>query len=108
VGVVTSDPANDGGESVKRARIGIIGDFDAAKPSHIATDAALARAERETGAALDVVWVPTTAITVESADALLGRFDALWASPGSPYRNLEGALEGIRYARRRGKPLVAT
>jgi len=93
---------------VKQARIGIIGDFDAAKPSHVATDAALAQAERETGAVLDTVWLPTTAIVDAGAGPLLDRFDAFWAAPGSPYHSLDGALEGIRYARERGKPLVAT
>lgn len=93
---------------MRHARIGIIGDHDAAKPSHAATDAALGLAERETGIMLDTVWVPTEAIASAGAAALLERFDALWASPGSPYRSIEGALEGIRFARERGKPFVAT
>ena len=93
---------------MRRARIGIIGDYDAAKPSHPPTDAALDRAERECGVTLDVVWVPTASIAAAGADAILDRFDGLWAAPGSPYRSLEGALAGIAYARTRGKPFVAT
>lgn len=93
---------------MRRARIGIIGDFDPAKPSHPATDAALDRAERECGLALDVVWVPTAAVAAAGAAAMLDRFDGLWASPGTPYRSIEGGLEGIRFARERGKPFVAT
>ena len=93
---------------MRRARIGIIGDYDAAKPSHAATEASLARAERETGVALDATWIPTDAIAVAGPASLLDRFDGVWASPGSPYRNIEGALAGIRFARERGKPFVAT
>jgi CTP synthase (UTP-ammonia lyase) len=93
---------------MRSVRIGIIGDYDAAKPSHPETDVALARAERDARISLDAVWVPTDAIASAGAPALLDRFDALWASPGSPYRSIEGALEGIRYARERGRPFVGT
>jgi len=92
---------------MQRARIGIIGDFDAAKPSHSATDTAIARAARALGAAADVAWVATDAIAADGTGALAA-YDGLWASPGSPYRNIDGMLEAIRFARERGKPFVAT
>jgi CTP synthase (UTP-ammonia lyase) len=44
------------------------------------------------------------------ADGLqcLERCDALWASPGRPYRSMEGALAAIRFARDRNWPFVGT
>jgi CTP synthase (UTP-ammonia lyase) len=54
-----------------------------------------------------VEWVPTQAIADAGPD-MLERFDALWAAPGSPYRNEAGALLGIRYARGTGRPFVGT
>lgn len=92
---------------MKRARIGVIGDFDAARPTHVATNDAIARAARALGAAVDVTWVPTDAIASSGA-ASLEQFDGLWASPGSPYLSMEGMLDAIRFARERGKPFVAT
>jgi CTP synthase (UTP-ammonia lyase) len=38
----------------------------------------------------------------------LAAFDGLWAAPGSPYRSLEGALAGVRFARERGVPFFGT
>jgi CTP synthase (UTP-ammonia lyase) len=52
-------------------------------------------------------WVPTERIAEEGAGALK-EFDAFWASPGSPYQSMEGALEGIRFVRESGRPFVAT
>src|SRR5262249_50063004 len=36
------------------------------------------------------------------------RFDALFCSPGSPYKSLEGALQGIQYARQNNVPFIGT
>ena len=46
-------------------------------------------------------WLSTDGVN-ESA---LREFDALWIAPGSPYRNMEGALTAIGYARENGVPL---
>ncbi len=44
----------------------------------------------------------------EQTTTALDRFDGLWASPGSPYLSMDGALDCIRFARERGKPFVGT
>ena len=81
-------------------RIAVIGDYSAQNVTHQATNAELA----STGERYE--WVPTDAIgTPEDS---LHDFDALWISPGSPYRSMDGALAAIRYARERGVPLVGT
>ncbi len=85
-------------------KIGVLGDFNAALPSHLATNAALAHAARSMGIDASVHWLPTPSITVE----VLEQYDGLFASPGSPYRSMAGMLAGIRFARTRLWPFVAT
>jgi CTP synthase (UTP-ammonia lyase) len=92
----------------KRVRIGIIGDYDTGKPSHTATLAALGHATEALGISADITWHPTLSLPGPAGLAGLEPADAIWGSPGSPYRSFEGALAGIRYARERGKPFIAT
>jgi CTP synthase (UTP-ammonia lyase) len=83
-------------------KIGGIGDFRAENPTHLATNSGIQHAAEALGAELETVWLPTD----EAHD--FGAFDGLFCSPGSPYRSLEGALEGIRYARENGVPFLGT
>jgi CTP synthase (UTP-ammonia lyase) len=89
-------------------KIGIIGDLDGNHPSRVATDAALNHAAASLSAAVDISWVPTLVVGKEGACSALESFDALFCAPGSPYESMEGALEGIRFARERDRPFVAT
>lgn len=89
-------------------RIGIIGDFEDTRRSHLATNAALRHAALELLAELEVSWLPTPSFLEPEGLQTLDRCDGLWASPGSPYRSLEGALRAIRFARERGRPFVGT
>jgi CTP synthase (UTP-ammonia lyase) len=87
--------------------IAIIGDHDASRPTHAATDEALAHAARALGVEVAARWLPTHALL----ELPSGEFDS-WAgfcvAPGSPYRSLDGALRAIRRAREGGKPLLGT
>ena len=87
-------------------RIGVIGDFRPYAYHHATNDALSLTAER-LGVDLAYEWVPTDAL-ISDAAALLEPFDGIWASPGSPYRSMEGALEGICFARESARPFVAT
>src|SRR5580704_11870113 len=84
------------------ARIGVIGDFNGNNPTHIATNNGILHAAGALSQSIEVVWLPT-----DEAHAF-GTFDALLCSPGSPYRSLDGALTGIRYARENGVPFLGT
>lgn len=86
-------------------RIGVIGDF---RPYayHHATNDALKMTAGRLGVDLEYEWVPTEALAGDAA--LMEPFDGIWAAPGSPYKNMKGALEGIRFARESGRPFVAT
>lgn len=87
--------------------IGIIGDFDG-RFSHVATNEAIAHAAAALALPAQVEWLPTVQLAGADGQARLGRCDGIWASPGSPYQNIDGALAGIRFARERNRPFVGT
>lgn len=81
--------------------IAIVGDFDAGKKTHIATNLAV------TNAGLRYEWVATSDLDDAPAQRV-APYDGVWIAPGSPYRSLTGALAAVRYARERGVPLFGT
>ncbi len=88
--------------------IGIIGDFDAGKPSHLATNGALKHAADSLGLTLKLTWLSTPSLVPQDARTDFDKYDAVWASPGSPYESMEGAILGIRQARLYGLPFLGT
>jgi CTP synthase (UTP-ammonia lyase) len=89
-------------------KVGIVGDRDPRRLSHVATEQALAHAAQALGRLLEVTWVPTPALDGPDVDARLAPYGALWCAPGSPYQSTKGAHAGIRYARERGRPFLGT
>jgi CTP synthase (UTP-ammonia lyase) len=89
-------------------RIGVVGDFDPGFESHSATNESLAHSAAGLGMPVEVVWLPTPSLVGPDAEETLTGFDGLWISAGSPYRDRQGAFAAIRFARERGRPLVAT
>jgi CTP synthase (UTP-ammonia lyase) len=87
--------------------VGVIGDFEPSSLPHVSTNAALDHAAASLGLSVTVTWLPTPGLVGEQAPGL-DRLDGLWCSPGSPYRSMEGALAGIRFAREKGWPFFAT
>jgi CTP synthase (UTP-ammonia lyase) len=83
-------------------RIGIIGDFNPANPTHLFTDAAIQHAAQALGTPLESTWLPTDQPTRYQ------EFQGLIGSPGSPYRNFDRALAGIRHARENEIPYLGT
>ena len=59
------------------------------------------------GLEVTYAWTPTDRIFEKGAE-LLDENDGLWASPGSPYASMDGALAGIRFARESGRPFIGT
>jgi CTP synthase (UTP-ammonia lyase) len=88
--------------------IGIIGDYDPSKMSHPPTNEALKHAADSLGVGLSVTWLPTHSLVPIEARLKFDQYDAIWASSGSPYKSMEGAILGIKQARLYGLPLVAT
>lgn len=88
-------------------RFGLIGDYDPAFRPHQATVDALQHAAGRLNVAIDVAWLPTMSLDPLPL-ALIAEFDALWCAPGSPFMSMEGALNGIMYAREQRVPLLGT
>jgi CTP synthase (UTP-ammonia lyase) len=86
-------------------RIGLVGDYDATVPAHLAIPMALNLAADGLGVSLEAEWLPTDKI---DADSNVAHFHALWCVPASPYRSMDGALRAIRFARVHGRPFLGT
>ncbi len=87
--------------------IGIIGDFDPDRESHLATSEALGHAAAFIGVGLNVSWVATPEIGAGRSERKLASFDGLFCSPGT-CASMAGALEGIRFAREHRRPFLGT
>ncbi len=88
--------------------IGIIGDYNPASRYHQATQAAIQHAAAALDRPVEITWLPTPALDGGQAAARLAAFDGIWCAPGSPYDSMQGALNGIRYARQKGKAFIGT
>lgn len=94
--------------TAQTARIALVGDRSPHVKSHTRVPLLLdALASRE-GLVLDAYWIPTGDAAAEAAAGTLGRFDAVWVLPGSPYASEAGALAAIRVAREQGIPFLGT
>ena len=67
-------------------RIGIIGDFEPTFHSHFATNAAVYDAAVKLKIAVEIRWLSTPSLDASTADKILGGWDGIIASPGSPYK----------------------
>lgn len=88
-------------------RLGIIGEHDPSFAPHQAVDANVAQVAAARGIDVRAEWISTQTIATRGTGRL-ERFDAIWISPGSPYRSVDGALAAIRYARELEIPLLGT
>ena len=86
-------------------KIGIIGDFDG-RLSHLATNASLEHSGKSLARSVQFEWVPTESL--EASTEVLAKYNGLWCSPGSPYRSMQGALNGIQFARTKKIPFLGT
>lgn len=86
-------------------RIGLVGDQNDTVPAHVAIPRALAMASGILKCAIDFEWVPTEEIR---SDQRVAGYDGIWCVPASPYRNMEGALRAIKWAREQGRPFLGT
>jgi CTP synthase (UTP-ammonia lyase) len=84
-----------------------VGDYDASVTAHRSLPLALERAAQELDLSVDYEWSATEPLG-DDTEALLGKFDAIWSVPGSPYVSMEGALRAIRFAREQERPFLGT
>ena len=93
---------------VEPLKIGIIGDYDPGRSSHLATNEAINHSAKALSVDIGIEWLPTQQLEAESSDAKMKRFTALWCGPGSPYKSMTGALRGIQFCREQGWPFLGT
>lgn len=86
-------------------RIALIGDYDPQITAHQAIPVALGMAAEQLNLDVQFEWMATDHL---NTDAPLEAFDGVWCVPGSPYRDMDGALRAIRFARERRRPFLGT
>lgn len=93
------------GRRRKTLRIGLIGDRDSRVLAHWAIPLALQQSLLPHSGTLRVDWLDTPRL---ADGAPLDHYAGFWCIPGGPYRNTEGALRAIAYARTRKVPYLGT
>ncbi len=86
-------------------RIALIGDYDPQVTAHQAIPVALGMAAEQLKLNVQFQWLATDHI---NTDAVLEDFDGFWCVPASPYRDMDGALRAIRFAREQQRPFLGT
>lgn len=92
-----------------RPRIGIVGEFQPGYAPHTAIGPSVEHVLAADPAVLpiELEWVGTDE-AAEMSHETLSAFAGWWIAPGAPYRNMNGALSVIRYAREHDVPLLGT
>jgi CTP synthase (UTP-ammonia lyase) len=86
--------------------IALVGDYSAEKIAHRAIPLAIDLAGKALGIGFSARWVPTA--NLRSGQNELEECAGVWVVPGSPYANMGGVLDVIRWARESGRPLLGT
>ncbi|KAF2390676.1 CTP synthase C-terminal region-related (seleno)protein [Pseudomonas frederiksbergensis] len=86
-------------------RIALIGDYDPQVTAHQAIPIALGMAAEHSDLDVQFQWLATDQI---NAATPFNTFDGFWCVPASPYRNTDGALRAIRFAREQQRPFLGT
>ncbi|MGK0398812.1 MAG: CTP synthase (UTP-ammonia lyase) [Gammaproteobacteria bacterium] len=84
--------------------IALVGDQDESVTAHQAIPLAIGLAADALQINITMEWISTEAVSTER----LSQFHAIWCVPDSPYKNNEGTLTAIQFARRNDIPFLAT
>ena len=87
--------------------IALIGEHNPSVTAHRAIPRALEIFSDALSCEIEHQWIGTSALD-RDADITLAEYDGIWCVPASPYRSMEGALRGIRYARQSGASFLGT
>jgi CTP synthase (UTP-ammonia lyase) len=85
--------------------LALIGDYNPDVIAHQAIPVALQQAADALGLKVHLQWLETDTL---SATSELQGFDGFWCVPASPYRDTDGALRAIRFAREQRRPFLGT
>lgn len=86
--------------------IGIIGDFDLTKISHIQTNQCIDDIGRKLQCDITKEWVPSSDMHSSNIN-VLKKYSALFGAPGG-YKSESGAIKAIQYARENKLPYLGT
>jgi CTP synthase (UTP-ammonia lyase) len=89
-----------------KSTVALVGDYSPGVIAHRAIPRALELACAAAKRDLTWQWVATRDVRHAARD--LGRFSAVWLVPASPYENMAGALEAVRFARETKRPFLGT
>jgi CTP synthase (UTP-ammonia lyase) len=87
--------------------IALIGDYNPDVVAHDAIKKGFMLKKQIGSCAVEAQWLPTESI-VPRDDRALQCFAGIWCVPNSPYKNTEGALWAIQYARTNSVPFLGT
>ncbi|WP_252959440.1 CTP synthase C-terminal region-related (seleno)protein [Pseudomonas simiae] len=83
--------------------LALIGDYNPDVIAHQAIPVALQQAAETLGLSIHVQWLDT-----DNLPPSLHGFDGFWCVPASPYRDTEGAMRAIQFAREQRRPFLGT
>ena len=83
--------------------LALIGDYNPDVIAHQAIPVALQQAAETLGLSIHVQWLDT-----DTLPPSLHGFDGFWCVPASPYRDTEGAMRAIQFAREQRRPFLGT
>ena len=87
--------------------IGIIGDYDQNRPSHVATHEALQHTATFLSKKISIQWIPTKPLDNHDNLNPLNNFDCVWGAPGDPESSL-GFINAIQFIREKSIPYLGT
>ena len=87
-------------------QVALVGDYSPDVPAHRAIPRAIEIAGAAIGRNVLARWYPTDQIVEAGTD--LADCAAVWVVPASPYANMGGALDAIRWARETRRPFLGT
>ena len=83
--------------------LALIGDYNPDVIAHQAIPVALQQAAETLGLSIHVQWLDT-----DNLPPSLHGFNGFWCVPASPYRDTEGAMRAIQFAREQRRPFLGT
>lgn len=86
--------------------IALIGDYNPKVDAHIAIPCALTFYVADFHVPLTWTWIETSILDLDPR--LLKRFAGIWVTPGSPYKNMNGVIAAIQFARETKLPFLGT
>jgi CTP synthase (UTP-ammonia lyase) len=88
-------------------RIALVGDYSETIIAHRAIPIALELAVKRAHVEVGWEWRHSSSLAGAAVDSL-DPYDGIWCVPGSPYENMRGVLDAIRFARETGRPFLGT